>query len=141
MAAISRIDVRLKTGDRGSAGTDGNVYIAVCGREFHIDSAVDDFERASDRTYTLGAGANINNAAYNSPSSPFALDTGDADRFPVWLRFEPAGSGPNWDLEEVIVTLNPGPSQVQFQALGGSNHLWLGQDFGKFVFMKKLARG
>lgn len=138
MAAITRIDVRVKTGDRASAGTDGNVFVAVCGREFSIDSAVDDFERGGDRTYTLGAGANINHASYNDPASPFALDTGDADRFPAWLRFEPAGSGPNWDLEEVMVTLNPGTNQVQFQALGGNNHLWLGQDFGKYVFLKKM---
>src|SRR5262245_55939180 len=55
MAAITRIDVRLKTGDL--SGTDGDVYIRIGGREFYIDSENDDFERNSDRTYTLGEGA------------------------------------------------------------------------------------
>lgn len=53
MAAITRMDVRLVTGDRSSAGTDGNVFVAVCGREFSVDSSgdFDDFEQGDDRTY------------------------------------------------------------------------------------------
>ncbi len=138
MAAVTRIDVRIVTGDRAGAGTDGSVFIAIGGREFDLDSAVDDFERNSDRTYTLGVGANINNAAYNDPRSPCALDTADLDRFPAWLRFEPLGGDPNWDLELVTVTVNPGPGQVSYQALGGANHLWLGQDFGKYCFLRRV---
>jgi len=137
MAAITRIDVRIKTGDRSSAGTDSRVYLAICGREFNIDSAVDDFERGSDRTYTLGVGANVNDAANNDPRSPFALDTVDLDHFPAWIRLEPGGSGPNWDLEFVSATVNPGPGQTVFQALGGGNHLWLGDRYGKHVFLKR----
>jgi len=142
MAAITRLDVRVITGNRPSAGTDGDIFVAVAGREFCLDSAVDDFERGADRTYILGvgagAGSTINNPAYNDPRSPFALDTVDLDRFPMWIRFEPAGGSPNWDLEEVTVTVNPGPSQVQYRALGGGNHLWLGQDFGKYCFLKRV---
>jgi hypothetical protein len=72
MAAITRMDVRLVTGNRPGAGTDGNVFVAVCGREFSVDSAgdFDDFERGDDRTYVFGAGANVANPERNDPQ-PF----------------------------------------------------------------------
>jgi hypothetical protein len=55
MSAIQTFSVRLVTSRHPDAGTDGDVYVGVCGREFYIDSAavVDDFERGSDRTYNL----------------------------------------------------------------------------------------
>ena len=137
MANISRIDVRLKTGSSGGAGTDGDVYIGVAGREFHIDSAYNDFERNSDRTYTLGRGANVKNAAFNNPRDP-QLDTADLSIFPEYLRFEPRGSGPNWNLEYVRITVNPGPSQISYRSLLGSPDLWLGQKYGKIVYLKKV---
>ena len=93
MPAITRMDVRIVTGNRAGAGTDGEVYAGICGREFYLDSAVDDFEQGSDRTYTLGLGANINYAGYNHPRSP-QLDTVDLDDFPKYIRFEPTGSNP-----------------------------------------------
>lgn len=137
MAAITRIDARIVTGNLSGAGTDGGVFVAVAGREFHLDSAVDDFERNSDRTYTLGQGPNINNSSYNNPQSP-QLDTDDLDRFPVWVRFEPYGSGPNWNLRQAVVTINPGQGEIRFEAQEGNNGLWLGQDFGKFCFLKRV---
>ena len=104
---IIRIDVGVATGCQGGAGTDGDVYIGVCGREVYIDTAYDDFEQNSNRTYILGAGANIEYAGYNDPRNP-QLNTADLDKFPVYLRFEPRGDGPDWNLEQVDVTVNPG---------------------------------
>jgi hypothetical protein len=134
MANITRIDVRLATSNRSGAGTDGDVYIGVAGREFNLDTAADDFEGGSDRTYILGEGANVRNASRNDPRSP-QLDTANVDRFPVYLRFEPRGEGPNWNLERLDITVNPGPNQIQRRALVGSPHLWLGQDYGKFIYL------
>jgi hypothetical protein len=138
MAAITEIDVRIKTADERGAGTDGDIYLAIDGREFHIDSALDDFERGDDRVYTLGVNHNINFPSNNDPQKDYVLDTEDLDNFPVWIRFEPSGSFPHWKLEEVTVTVNPGPGQVQYQALADSNSLWLGQQVGKFCFLKKV---
>lgn len=134
MADITRIDVRLVTSNRSGAGTDGDVYIGVAGREFNLDTTANDFERGSDRTYVLGVGANIKNASRNDPRNP-QLDTDDVDRFPVYLRFEPRGSGPNWNLERLDITVNPGPNQIRRRALVGSPDLWLGQDYGKFIYL------
>jgi hypothetical protein len=133
---ITRIDVRVTTGSASGAGTDGEVYIGVAGREFYIDTTADDFERGSDRTYTCGAGANIKHARFNDPRSP-QLDAADVSKFPVYLRFEPVGNDANWNLELVQVTVNPGPGQIGYRALQGSPDLWLGQKYGKLVYLKK----
>ena len=96
MAAITRIDVRIKTG-RGSGfpGTDGDVYIRIGGREFFVDSEADDFEPGSDRTYTFGEGANVRDAALNDPRSPYQLLTQNLNRFPINIRFVPGPSKPH----------------------------------------------
>ena len=143
MAAITRIDVRIKTG-RGSklAGTDGDVYIRIGGREFFVDSAADDFEQGSDRTYTFGEGANVRDAALNDPRSPYQLLTENLNRFPINLRFVPGpgslGQEDVWILESITVTVNPGTGQVQFQALGGSDNLVLGKRAGLSCDLVKL---
>jgi hypothetical protein len=94
---------------------------------------VDDFERGDNRLYVLGGGANIRHADQNDPRGPLQLDTDDVNRFPRWVRFEPDNE---WDLEGVIVTLNPGdPSEVQLRKLAGISHLWMGQTAGKFLFL------
>jgi hypothetical protein len=136
MANVTRIDVRLKTGSRGGAGTDGDVYIGVGGREFYIDTSYDDFETGSDRTYVLGQGANIKHATYNDPNQPPIQDT-DVDRFPVYLRFEPKGDNADWNIEFISVVVNPGPQEKRFERLagGGALHLWLGQKYGKFLYL------
>jgi hypothetical protein len=138
MAAITRIDVQLKTGNRSGAGTDGDVYIRICGREFYVDSAINDFEQGADRTYTLGTGANVNFPSDNDPHSPYQLHTENLDRFPVNLRFNPVDRNDNWNLESVTVTVNPGPGQVQYQALGGSDNLVLGIHSGLVCDLARL---
>ena len=46
MPQINSIQLHLQTGDLSGAGTDGDVYLGVCGREFSIDTTSDDFEGA-----------------------------------------------------------------------------------------------
>jgi hypothetical protein len=76
MPAITRIQLRLVTGNRADAGTDGDVFLGICGREFNVDSRgdVNDFERNSDRTYIFGEGANVLRPEENDPRSPWQLD-------------------------------------------------------------------
>ena len=140
MAAITRIDVRIKTGDRSGAGTDADVFLAIAGREFGLDSravSVDDFERNSDQTYILGDLSNVAVPDGNDPRDPMPLDTADLDLFPVWIRCE-AGDD-LWNLEYVEVTVNPGPGQIQYKGLEGRSNLWMGNPIGKFLFLKKVA--
>jgi hypothetical protein len=137
MPTIRRIDVFIRTGNISNAGTNGSVFIAIAGREFHLDSSENDFERGKEFTYTLGDGSTVSNATNNDPRKPFPLDIADVDRFPVWLRFEPSGGSPDWNLELVSVTATGDPIQVQYQALERGN-LWLGQNSGKYCFLKRV---
>ena len=47
MAQIESIQVNIETGDESGGGTDGSIYVGVGGREFHLDTSADDFERGS----------------------------------------------------------------------------------------------
>ena len=67
MAQIERIVLNVQTGKLSGAGTDGYVYLGVCGREFSINTTRDDFERESTRNYILGAGSNVTNSSFNDP--------------------------------------------------------------------------
>lgn len=139
MVNIRRIDLRLYTSKKSGAGTDGDVFLGIAGREFSIDSSSNDFEQGKDRTYTLGVAPNILHASRNNPRSP-QLKTEDLAEYPVYIRFEPKGSGPNWSLEWVSVTVNPGASEIKYQnpPLRGSPDIWLGQNYGKMVYLKRV---
>jgi hypothetical protein len=138
MAAITQIKATIHTGDRDGAGTDGTVYLGICGREFKLARAdVDDFGQASHRDYFLGNGANVEQANRNDPKSP-QLDTTDADRFPAYIRLEPTGDSPDWDLDGVEVTITPGGAKYVRLGEGGGSHLWLGQNYGKFCYLRKV---
>jgi hypothetical protein len=145
MPAITRIQFRLVTGNRADAGTDGDVFLGICGREFNVDSRgdVNDFERNSDRTYIFGEGANVLRPEENDPRSPWQLDLANIYRLPLWIRFEP-GPGGDWNLERVDLTVDavtPGGdlTSVSIQTLenrpGANPHLWLGERRGKFLFI------
>ena len=43
MAQIESIEVNVQTLDVDGAETDGSLYLGVCGREFHLDTCVNDF--------------------------------------------------------------------------------------------------
>src|SRR3954469_4107763 len=86
MANITTIQFALQTADVAGAGTDGDVYLGFCGREFSVDTSADDFERDSSRTYPFGEGANVQHAGQNDPRLP-QLRTENIDRFPVYVRF------------------------------------------------------
>ena len=136
MAAIRSIDVVL---DTGNDGTDGDVYLGICGREFSIDSEANDFQAGTPpRTYTFGDGANINFRGSNDPREPYPLHTENLDRFPVYIRFAPENRSDNWDLDSVRVTVNPGPGEVRYQALVSTGHLLLGTHSGLYCYLFKL---
>ena len=60
MVAIRTIDLRISTSPEDTAGTDGDVYLGVAGREFRIETVnppnedLDDFQPGQEWTYILG---------------------------------------------------------------------------------------
>jgi hypothetical protein len=138
MASITSISVVVSTGNRPGGGTDGEVFLGICGREFNLDTASNNFEPGMVETFLLGSGSNVLSPALNDPTSP-QLDTSDLSTFPKYIRFEPGSEmegNPGWNLERVTVTVNPGLSQFKFDALANSPNLWLGQASGKFLYLK-----
>lgn len=137
MAQINSIQLHLETGDLSGAGTDGDVYLGVCGREFSIDSTRDDFERGSGRTYVLGENADIRNADFNDPRKQ-ALFTENVARFPVYIRFQPKSRSDNWQLLRADVRFNES-LHIDWDTrpfiLPGSEGIWLGVRSGLFVHL------
>ncbi len=143
MAEIESIDVTIQTSNIDNAGTDGDVYLGILGREFFLDTSADDFEKGSIRTYRLGDGTNVKSPELNDPRKP-QLDTRDLNKnptesdplqnykFPVYIRFEPSGSGPDWNIASVNVEV------------GGTGYgaifpkgLWLGRKAGKICYLRE----
>ena len=138
MAAIKILSLRLVTGNRENAGTDGDVFLGVAGREFNVDSQgdVNDFERNSDRTYVFGEGSNVLRPQENDPRTPWQTDTNDLRFSPTYIRFEP-GQGGDWNLERVQLTvIDVSNNSVQFDRLEGNANLWLGESRGKALYLR-----
>jgi hypothetical protein len=133
---INSIIVLLNTGDQSGAGTDGDVYLGICGREFYLDTSADDFERNSSRQYVLGQGANTLNAAKNDPRNPRIL-VEDVDQFPVYIRFNPQSRGDNWNLIRVAVTVNDSAFPQYEALLERQGGIWLGTRSGLFFYPHK----
>ncbi|MFQ6394943.1 hypothetical protein ACLMAJ_15945 [Nocardia sp. KC 131] len=130
MTKISGFECRIVTGDVDGAGTDGRVYLGLAGREFGVNSRLDDFERGSDRSYVFGLapakqldqgiqwenrvrawdryvyGSSVEDG--NDPRVGFKLDTANLSQSPAYIRFETAGSNHSWNLADVWVIVYTG---------------------------------
>jgi hypothetical protein len=104
MTTVSSLHVNIQTKDVSGADTDGDVYLGLAGREFSLDTSADDFEAGSARAYHLGDGPTFK----MRPSMTRACrrQVENADRFPVWIRFQPRSRGDNWVLSRATVTVN-----------------------------------
>jgi hypothetical protein len=146
MAKITGILCQVITGNVSGAGTDGNVYLGLGGREFRLDSTKDDFERASWREYIMGAGPvepnlpppqiRVSNLDKNDPRKGFPLDTANLTRAPVYIRFEPENSDDNWNLKSAVALVYAeGKFLVGYLVPSVFDNLWLGTGSGKVVYL------
>lgn len=144
MPQITSITLHLETGDLSGAGTDGDVYLGICGREFSIDSEKDDFERGSGRSYVLGEEADVRNADVNDPRVQ-RLITENVPNFPVYIRFQPKSRGDNWQLQRADVRFNDS-LHIDWDTLpivvnDPKEGIWLGVRSGLFVHLVNLSHG
>jgi hypothetical protein len=89
MANIEKIALHIETIHKRAVGTDGDVYLGICGREFYVDSdsdQINDFQYGDSRDNGFGAGANVKFKTFNDPRSP-RLDQENIYRFPAYVRF------------------------------------------------------
>jgi hypothetical protein len=144
MPQINSIHLHIQTGNLSGAGTDGDVYLGLCGREFSIDTTRDDFERGAAREYILGEGANINNSDVNDPRSHLLL-TENVANFPVYLRFQPRSRTDNWQLQRADVRFNGSLhidwDTVNFIVNDPTQGIWLGVRSGLVVHLEDHSHG
>jgi hypothetical protein len=136
MAQIDSIEVNVETLDLEGAGTDGDLYVGVCGREFHIDTKADDLERGSSRQYILGENSNVNDPEINDPRKQ-RLFTENADSLPVYLRFVGEDSDDHWGLQRGVLTLNNQilPQWDTVSYISTTDGMWLGAKAGNIAFL------
>ena len=128
MAKINKIRIRVKTGSKGVvSGTNGDVYLGIGGREFHLAIfGAKDFRAGETEEFILGEGTNIGvSPDDNDPRSPYQMVTETLSKYPLYIRFEPTSSDGRWELDEIRVAVNPDSDQIEFSALGGGSYLWL----------------
>ena len=145
MAQITGILCQIITGDHSRAETDGSVYLGLGGREFRLDSGVDDYQRGSWREYILGLGPQepnlpppqirVNFATYNDPRSRFPLQTENLGRSPVYIRFEPESSTDDWRLDSAAALVYAPNFVVGYVPPVEFEHLWMGQRWGKVLYL------
>ena len=138
MPRIESITLHVQTGALSGAGTDGDIYLGLCGREFKIDATGDDFEKGKAREYVLGEGANIKNAEVNDPRSQ-ELFTERVANFPVYIRFHPESGSDNWQLQRADVRFN-GSLHIDWDTLPAVTNdpekgIWLGVRSGLAVHL------
>jgi hypothetical protein len=135
MSNIQSIHVNVETGTDPDADADGPIYLGICGREFSIDSAGDDFERGATKMYVFGQGANVSNASRNDPRNP-QLKTENIDKYPVYIRM---GTDDHWQLERVTVSIDDEVHPLWDTAflLGVPGKVWLGPTAGMIFHIPK----
>ena len=135
VAYIRQIRVEITTGKDRGAGTDGNVYLGICGREFRCDTSSDDFENGSTREYIFGAippvFENITSEQYNHPSRPPLLPE-EADLFPCYIRLSQGSS--RWLLAGAKVYIDH-ETEPHFVDAIGNNPIWMGDDCGCIYYL------
>ena len=134
MTLIRSIQLQLNTGNMDGAGTDGDVYLGVCGREFYVDTSADDFERGSSRLYIFGDGANVNNPPNNDPRKQ-SLHIENVGNFPVYLRFQPQSRTDNWNIQRAEVSFNQNffPRWDTASFVSQSVGIWMGTRSSLFL--------
>ena len=86
MVTIQKIVFRIRTANIENAGTDGEVYIGFCGREFHVGTSYEDFERGAERNYSAGMSAvagevDLRDPTMNDPRAFPRLDSEDIKQY------------------------------------------------------------
>jgi hypothetical protein len=152
MAQVTGILCQVITGNVDGAGTDGRVYLGLGAREFRMDSPADDYERRSWREYLIGdppvepdpnnapgQQIRVQNGPRNDPRDVgFPIDSMNLSKSPVYIRFEPSGSSPDWNLAFVAVLVYAPQFAVAYAPPEPFHSLWLGDNYGKVLYLPEL---
>jgi murein tripeptide amidase MpaA len=148
---VDRIIVKIQTGNKSGAGTNGKVYLGIGGREFRLNKSGNQFQKDKEDEFIIGVGSNIlkpdqnglplnSSFANDSPEIPFNV----VSIYPMYIRFEPSSSSDKWNVDRVYVnvksTTDLPPAGLDFHAdiLNGLNddNIWLSEDSGLFIGLR-----
>jgi len=150
MAKITGILCQIITGNVANAGTDGNVYLGLGGREFLLDSTANDFERGSWREYVMGLGpvqplpppqVQVNNKDKNDPQLGFPLDTVNLGLSPIYIRFESVDLKDTWNIHAAAALVYAPNFVVGYTPPVEFDNLWMGNASGKALYLTQEFRG
>lgn len=140
---VRRIVVDIVTSFASGAGTRGEVFLGLGGREFRLTVDRDsDFEQGAEMSYQLGEDANVRDPARNDPRQGYPVRVADVLSFPVYIRMVPRGSSDDWNIEAVQVRVMPEAERrnIRFVALEGSKeNIWLGSQSGTTLYLHRSA--
>jgi len=147
MAQVTGILCQIITGNVDGAGTDGRVYLGLGAREFRLDSSKDDYERGSIREYIMGLGPlepnipppqiRVLNGPRNDPRFGLPIERLNLSKTPVYIRFEPTGSYPDWNLATAVVLVYAPQFAVAYTHTPLIIDLWLGDSYGKVLYLEE----
>lgn len=141
MVAITKIEAHVQTADVTWAGTDSTVRLGIAGREFRLETAADDFRQGVAQTFIMGEESTVERGDLNDPRRP-QLDTEDLNRYPVYLRYVPLGGGPDWCLERVTVTVQPGSHVFDNPVLENeaeNRRIWFSPEGGEILYLRRVS--
>jgi hypothetical protein len=158
MTHVDKITVDVKTRDATNAGTNGEVYLGLGGREFRLDQPGDQFKKGDNNHFVIGVGSNVENKSINdlplippangnSPEINDDIVTG-TNPFPVYVRLDPKDDHDNdWNVESVRVSAFAGggggggtPRTFVFPKASGihtEGAIWLGRNSGLTLFLEQ----
>jgi hypothetical protein len=144
MASIKGIKVVIYTSNAPDAGIDsGAVYLGICDREFHLDTAANNCRRGQSDKFILGTWAtestNICNKELNNPQNPpldssSLFDAKGAHARPLpYIRLEGTD---HWNIESVCIQVYaPGERGNVTYGKTFTSGLWLGANAGRICYI------
>lgn len=146
-----RIVVKIQTGDKPNASTNGKVYLGIGGREFRLNKSGNQFQKGKEDEFLIGVGSNILEPTKNGlPLNPSFQDNSPEIPFntigvyPVYIRFEPSNSNDEWNVDRVYVNVRSSSgvpaAGLDFYAYIlneiNDDNIWLGEDSGLFINLR-----
>jgi hypothetical protein len=150
---VTGIYITVSTGDESDAGTDGDIYLGLGGREFHLDTDLDDFESGGGNGFMLGSTppyptapslkSNVKCPDLNDPSKGLQILSADLDIYPVYIRFKGLRQDDRIHLAEgqvdIIETPRPpvGSAANRLDPVYLIPDIWLGARMGEIVYLRR----
>jgi hypothetical protein len=137
MTLIRSVHVLIYTADEEGAGTDGDVYVGAAGREFHLDTGANDFERGTHFVYRFGTFPTVINTEANDPQRQRLL-LESIDSLPLYIRFAPSQRDDRWKLERAVVAFNSEETPLWDSDVNAPDGIWLDMRAGLVLHLPRV---